>query len=111
MNLERNYDRERYIYDDKSDKYELRYEDSYKEAKSAGKEFLLVGGTVDSYWGRRTSYSLGNFRINKTEMIDYVETTTAIIIKTEGNTIYWNGVPYTVFSEKQVEDIRYYDGP
>ena len=111
LNLEHNYDRERYIYDDKSDKYELRYEDSYKEAKSAGKEFLLVGGTVGSYWGRRTSYSLGNFRINKTEMIDYVKTTTAIIIKIEGNTIYWNGVPYTVFSEKQVEDIRYYDGP
>jgi glycine/serine hydroxymethyltransferase len=61
----------------------------------SGKEYNVVSYTVDK----------------ETEMIDYVETTTAIIIKIDGNTIYWNGVPYTVFSEKQVEDIRYYDGP
>ena len=111
MNMEPDYNRSYYIHDDKGGGYDLYYKESYEKAKSAGKEFLLAGCTGDPYWGRRTSYSLGNFRINKTEMIDYVETTTAIIIKIEGNTIYWNGVPYTVFSEKQVEDIRYSDGP
>ena len=111
LNLKNYYDRERYIYDDKAGGYTFRYEDEYNEGKFAGKEFLLVGSCGDPYWGRRPSYTLGNFRIMKTEMIDYVETTTAIIIKIEGNTIYWNGVPYTVFSKKQVEDIRYYDGP
>lgn len=46
--------------------------------------------------------TLGVGRLLKTEVISYVETTTAIIIKIEGNTIWWNGEPYTVVTEKEV---------
>ncbi len=67
-------------------------------------DYLLVG-IDDGDWSE-PEYEIGNFRILKTRMVSYVETTTAIIIKIEGNTLYWNGIPYTVLTEKQVVDAR-----
>ena len=77
-------------------------------AEKSDEEYILIGWEG---YGWRRRWSLGNFRIIETENVDYVETTTATIIKIEGNTIYWNGVPYTVLTEKQVHDCRFYDGP
>ncbi|MBR0495255.1 MAG: nicotine adenine dinucleotide glycohydrolase, partial [Treponema sp.] len=77
-------------------------------AEKSDEEYILIGWEG---YGWRRRWSLGNFRIIETDTVDYVETTTATIIKIEGNTIYWNGVPYTVLTEKQVYDCRFYDGP
>jgi hypothetical protein len=96
-----------------------QYADMYlnKEEKKFFKDFeefpktkyALLGWKWSSY--TRTKYTLGNHRILKTESIAYVETTTAIIAKIEGNTIYLNGTKYKVLSGKDVSDWRYWDGP
>lgn len=80
----------------------------YDDAVEKGFDYLLLGSQYES---GRVDYKLGNLRILKTERVNYVETTTAIIIKIEGKTVYWNGAPYTVLSESQVYDARYWDGP
>lgn len=95
-----------------SDEYSERFKSRLADVEEYGKsdaDYLLVGW--DSHTWDRISWSVGNFRITETRMIDYVETTSVTIVKIEGNTIYWNGVPYTVLTEKQVCDCRFYDGP
>ena len=54
---------------------------------------------------------MGNYRILKTESISYVETTTSIIAKIEGEYLYLNGTKYKVIPGSQVTDWRYWDGP
>ncbi len=76
----------------------------YGELLKKKADYLLVG-IDDGDWSE-PEYEIGNFRLLKTQMVSYVETTTAIIIKIEGNTLYWNGTPYTVLTEKQVVDAR-----
>ena len=98
-----------YVWDDKGDDGPQLQGFDYDEAKAAKPDYLLMGARWEDW--NEPSYSLGNFRILKTEIISYVKTTTAIIIKIEGNTVYWNGEPYTVLTEKQVYDVRYWDGP
>lgn len=51
---------------------------------------------------RLPEVTLGTGRLLKKEFVSYVETTTAIIIKIEGNTIWWNGEPYTVLTQREV---------
>lgn len=94
------------------DKYLAEYLSSYlddylKEARENNREYLLVGTQTENY---NVNWKLGNFRILKTERINYIETTTAVIIKLNGNIVYWNGVPYTVLTEKQIKDCRIWDG-
>ena len=91
-----------------NDDYASWFNIAFKESEKSDADYLLIGWEG---YGPRRRWSLGNFRIIETEYVDYVETTTATIIKIEGNTIYWNGVPYTVLTEKQVCDCRFYDGP
>ncbi len=91
-----------------TDDYSERFKDRFDSSSTA--DYLIVGWESYNYWDR-TRWSVGNFRITKTKMIAYVETTSTTIVKIEGNTIYWNGVPYTVLTEKQVCDCRFYDGP
>ena len=76
----------------------------YGELLKKKADYLLV--SIDDGDWSEPEYEIGNFRILKTRMVSYVETTTAIIIKIEGNTLYWNGTPYTVLTEKQVVDAR-----
>lgn len=64
-------------------------------------KYVYVFGP-DWLYRRPPQGTLGVGRLLKTEVISYVETTTAIIIKIEGNTIWWNGEPYTVVTEKEV---------
>ncbi|WP_027728401.1 hypothetical protein [Treponema sp. C6A8] len=104
------YDKYYYIYDDKGDDGPVLQGFDYEKAEAANPQYLLMGGRF-SGWGESPSYSLGNYRILKTETISYVKTTTAIIIKLDGSTVYWNGVPYTVLTDKQVYDVRFWDGP
>ena len=51
---------------------------------------------------RLPEVTLGTGRLLKKEFVSYVETTTAIIIKIEGNTVWWNGEPYTVLTQREV---------
>ena len=88
-----------------SDEIEENY---YKRAQEQGTEYLLIGWQWMNY---NTEFQVGNSRILITERIDYVDTTTAIIIKIDGNTVYWNGEPHTVLTAKQVYDCRMWDGP
>ena len=76
----------------------------YDDLKKENVDYFLVCYSHD-YYNYRTSWSLENFRLLETTTIDYVETTTATIVRIEGNTIYWNGVPYTVLTEKQVKHV------
>jgi len=93
-----------------NDDYSKWFGEELDNAKDYGKSdapYILIGW--DSY-GWRKRWSVGNFRITETQFVDYVETKTVTIIKIDGNTIYWNGVPYTVLTEKQVYDCRESDG-
>ncbi|MBO4319355.1 MAG: nicotine adenine dinucleotide glycohydrolase [Treponema sp.] len=71
-------------------------------------KYVLVGIIWHNY---RTSYELGNYRILKHESIDYVDTTTAMIVSISGtDTIILNGSPYKVVSHDLVSDWRFDDG-
>ena len=91
-----------------TDEYSDRFK-TYLDNGVAHGDYLLLGW--DSYNYDRTRWSVDNFRITKTETVAYVETTSVTIVRIEGNTIYWNGVPYTVLTGNQVCDCRFYDGP
>ncbi|MCR5288454.1 MAG: discoidin domain-containing protein [Treponema sp.] len=87
--------------------FDSEMEHYYTQAQKKNSEYLLLGWQWNNY---EIQWDIGNFRLLKTERIDYVRTTTAIIIKLDGNTVYWNGVPYTVITEQQIFDIRQWDG-
>ncbi len=70
-------------------------------------KYVLVGWTWQNY---RTSYELGKYRILKHESIDYVDTTTAMIVSISGtDKILLNGTPYKVLSADLVSDWRYHE--
>jgi hypothetical protein len=50
----------------------------------------------------RTEYSLGNSRIINTTQVDYVDVTTVTLVKIDGDTVFFNGVPYTVLDPSRV---------
>jgi hypothetical protein len=50
----------------------------------------------------RTEYSLGNSRIVNTTQVDYVDVTTVTLLKIDGDTVFFNGVPYTVLDPSRV---------
>lgn len=62
-------------------------------------------------WSRSVDYTLGNYRIIKDETIDYVTTTTSMLIKFDGkSSIYINGVHYNIINGDNLEKIETNDG-
>ncbi|MBQ2529647.1 MAG: hypothetical protein II547_05280, partial [Treponema sp.] len=93
-----------FSYMDKEDNFYEQYQEFPKT------KYVILGWKTDSYYNR-SSYTVGNYRILKTESISYVETTTSIIAKIEGEYLYLNGTKYKVIPGSQVTDWRYWDGP
>ena len=93
----------RFSYMDKEDNFYQEYQEFPKT------KYVLLGWKSDYF--SRASYSVGNYRLLKTESISYVETTTSIIAKIEGEYLYMNGTKYKVIPGSQVTDWRQWDGP
>lgn len=51
-----------------------------------------------NFWYDEPTFELKDYKIIKTEYIDYVITETATIVKLDGNNVFLNGVCYTVFA-------------
>ena len=51
-----------------------------------------------NFWYDEPTFELKDYKIIKTEYIDYVITETATIVKLDGNNVFLNGVRYTVFA-------------
>lgn len=65
-------------------------------------EYVWLGETW--YNWRRETYSLGNYRINKKEVVDYIEVESSIIVSLEGKYIYMNGLKYEIIPQNKVKD-------
>ncbi|MBN1617533.1 MAG: nicotine adenine dinucleotide glycohydrolase [Spirochaetales bacterium] len=53
-------------------------------------------------WGKRIFYEIGNSRILVKENIDYIDVTTILLVKIDGDRIFLNGVPYTILDSSRV---------
>ncbi len=62
----------------------------------------ILDGDFNSTWCEADKNGSGNHRLLCIASVDYVETTTEKIMKIEKNTLYLNGVPYTVLTGQQV---------
>lgn len=62
-------------------------------------------------YGYRVRYEFGNSRIITSRQVDYVEVKTVTLIKIDGNSIFIDGVKYTVIDPDKALDVRFYDGP
>ncbi|WP_407398655.1 NADase-type glycan-binding domain-containing protein, partial [Treponema sp.] len=70
-----------------------------------------IGYYYPSYWGNNmASFSMSNSRIITIRQIDYVEVTTANLIKLDGNSVYIDGVKYTAIDPALCLDVRLDDG-
>lgn len=57
-------------------------------------------------WGNRTYFSLGNSRIITTKNVDYVEVKTVTLLKIDGNSIFIDGIKYTILDADTILDAR-----
>lgn len=103
---------------------------NYEDFKSDSKTYYLTtyypieGNSFDfstipaKYWTTSSfgysmfsdppKYELKDYKIYKTEYVSYVETTTAQIIKIDGNNIYINGEKYTIIP---IEECYFFNNP
>ncbi len=81
-----------------NDYYYINEEDITKASetlKTTKKDIVVI--QFPFTWSIRTDYTLGNFRIIEDKTIDYVTTTTSMLIKLDGTkSVYINGIHYTV---------------
>lgn len=89
--------------------YLANFESNLKDLKTtANAKYICIQKFFPDYFFE-SHYSLGKFKILKTERVDYVETTTAIMIAIKDKTLFWNGVPYTILTEKEVDNFSFYN--
>lgn len=62
----------------------------------------------DRKYFERCSYELGNSRIITTKTVDYVEVKTVTLIKIDGNSVFIDGVKYTIINSDKIVDLRDY---
>ena len=58
----------------------------------------MIIQSLPNFWYDEPTFELKDYKIIKTEYIDYVITETATIVKLDGNNVFLNGVRYTVFA-------------
>ena len=98
--LIRDYAANRKIYD-----YERMINELFDTSEDLSKyDYVLLGENWDDW--RRETYSLGNYRINKKEIVDYIEVDSSIIVSIEGNYMYLNGLRYEIIPQNKVKDFR-----
>ncbi|HNY17340.1 MAG TPA: discoidin domain-containing protein [Treponemataceae bacterium] len=77
---------------------DLRFFFDYDQSKTD-----WVSLTYDGWIGpSRVEYTLGNARIINTAQVDYVDVTTVTLVKVDGDTVFFNGVPYKVLDPSRV---------
>ena len=98
--LIRDYAANRKTYD-----YERMINELFDTSEDLSKyDYVLLGENWDDW--RRETYSLGNYRINKKEIVDYIEVDSSIIVSIEGNYMYLNGLRYEIIPQNKVMDFR-----
>ncbi len=82
--------------------------EQFKDYRAANYDWLA--GILIDYYSQAPSFELGHFRIVKSQTVDYIDTTTAILLKLDGTKgIYLNGAYYKVIDPSRT--LLYYREP
>lgn len=97
-------------YPGKKPDYEYSFVDSYSEgAFDKNTKTKLIRCNIPYSWYSSTVYEVKNHRIITKETVSYVTTTTSTTVKLDGNSIYLNGVHYTIIDDADILVLRYYE--